>query len=102
MSKLTKDQLDARRKRMQEEALSRVAKTEQLNIRMDEYSIMQLYSRAEKEGKPVGALVREWIVEKLDTQKQSQLDNKLDKILQLVKSMDSRIERLEKNSSKKK
>ncbi len=102
MSKLTKEQLDARRKRMQEEALSRVAKTEQLNIRMDEYSIMQLYSRAEKEGKPVGALVREWIVEKLDSDKQSRIETHLAKILTIVESLDSRIEKLEKDAPKKK
>lgn len=101
MSKLTKEQLDARRKRMQEEALSRVAKTEQLNIRMDEYSIMQLYSRAEREGKPVGALVREWIVDKLDTQKQSHLDEQLEKILSSIESMNSRVEKLEKHFAKK-
>ena len=87
---------------MQEEALNRVAKTEQLNIRMDEYSIMKLYSRAEAEGKPVGTLVREWIVEKLDSKKQSQIENRLEKILEIVESFDQRLQQIEKITSKQK
>jgi len=102
MSKLTKEQIDKRRKRMKEEALNRVAKTEQLNIRMDEFSIMQLYARAESEGKPVGTLVREWIVEKLDTKKQTQLENKLEQILEIVASFDERLRQIEKTTTKKK
>ncbi len=65
MSKLTKEQILARRKRMQEEALKSVAKTEQLNIRIDAECITRLYDLAGKRKTPVGAMVREWITEKI-------------------------------------
>lgn len=68
MSKLTKEEITARRKRMQEEALKSVAKTEQLNIRIDEASITRLYAHASKQGKAVGTMVREWTIERLQTE----------------------------------
>jgi uncharacterized protein (DUF4415 family) len=70
MSKLTKEEIAARRKSMQEEALKSVAKTEQLNIRIDEASITRLYAHASKQGKPVGTMVREWTIERLQTEEE--------------------------------
>jgi hypothetical protein len=55
-------------KRVQQEALKSVAKTEQLNIRMDEANTTRLYEIAKAKRKPVGTMVREWIVEKLDSE----------------------------------
>ncbi len=70
MSKLSKEEIEKRGRRMQQEALKSVAKREQLNIRMDEENIYRLYEFAKLKGKPVGTLVREWIVERLDLEQQ--------------------------------
>jgi len=66
MSKLSKEEIDKRGRRLQQEALKSVAKTEQLNLRMDEANIYRLYTLAKNKRKPVGTMVREWIVERLD------------------------------------
>lgn len=66
MSKMSKEEIERRGRRMQQEALKAVAKTEQLNIRMDEANIRRLYDLAKIRRKPVGTMVREWIVDCLD------------------------------------
>jgi len=71
MSKLSKEEIEKRGRRMQQEALKSVAKTEQLNIRMDESNIVRLYDLARIKRKPVGTMVREWIVERLDCEEQA-------------------------------
>jgi hypothetical protein len=66
MAKLTREQLDARRAANQQEALRSIAKTEQLNLRIDAEGIERLYEMSGKIGKPVGTMVREWIMERLE------------------------------------
>jgi hypothetical protein len=66
MAKLTRDQIEARRSANQREALKSIAKTEQLNLRIDADAIERLYEMSGKLGKPVGTMVREWIMERLD------------------------------------
>jgi hypothetical protein len=70
MSKLSKEEVERRGRRLQQKALKSVAKTEQLNLRMDEANIYRLYTLAKNKRKPVGTMVREWIVERLDLEKQ--------------------------------
>ncbi len=92
MSKLTKKEIDTRRKRMQEEALKTVAKTEQLNIRVDEKSIIRLYNVAAKAGSPVGTMVREWILERLASEEQGKSTHRSDLLLEAMSALQSRIE----------
>lgn len=66
MPKLTQEQLEARRAANQKEALRSISKSEQLNLRMDAQGIERLYEMSEKTGKPIGTMVREWIMERLD------------------------------------
>lgn len=71
MAKLTNQQIAVRRKRMQAEALKSIAKTEQLNIRIDQKSIIRLYDAAARHKKPVGAMIREWIIDCLNSDEQT-------------------------------
>jgi hypothetical protein len=66
MARLTREQLNARRTANQQEALRSIAKTEQLNLRIDAEGIERLYEMSGKIGKPVGTMVREWIMERLE------------------------------------
>ena len=72
MSKLSKEEIEKRGRRLQREALKSVAKTEQLNLRMDEANIYRLYNLAKKKQKPVGTMVREWVIERLDLEERPQ------------------------------
>jgi hypothetical protein len=93
MSKLSKEEIAARRKRMQEEALRSVAKTEQLNIRINETSITRLYALAVKQSKPVGTMVREWILDRLLTEEQPGRGDPMQKLVEQVTNLNARIDR---------
>jgi hypothetical protein len=95
LAKLSKEEIGARRKRMQSEALRSVAKTEQLNIRIDEQSIHRLYKLAGNENKPVGTMVREWILEKLRTEEQPGGNDPVQKLTELVSILNAKIDRLD-------
>lgn len=95
MSKLSKEEIAARRKRMQEEALKSVAKTEQLNIRIDENSIQDLYSIAALQGKPVGTMVREWIIERLKSEQQATRQDQMKTLIDMVSLLHSRFDKLD-------
>jgi hypothetical protein len=68
MPKLTDAERDARRKRMQEEALDAVAARGQFNFRLEGQDIKRLYALAGTRQKPVSAMVREWVLERLETE----------------------------------
>jgi len=68
MSKMSPEERQSRRDRVAAEALESVAKSEQFNFRMDAETIKLLYKVAAQQRKPVGALVREWVLEKLHPQ----------------------------------
>lgn len=93
MGKLSKEEVAARRQQMQTEALKSVAKTEQLNIRIDQESIVRLYEIARKNGKPVGTMVREWILDRIEAEVSS--GDPINKLSELVLGLQARIERFE-------
>ncbi len=100
MAKMTKEEIAARRKNMQERALHSIAKREQLNIRMDEELIMRLYSTAEGFKKPVGTLVREWVIERLNAGGKSGTELGVQQLLKEVSAMNKKIDKIEKSLNK--
>lgn len=65
MPKLTPKELELRRKKLQEDALESVAARGQFNFRLDGTDIKRLYELAGNRQKPVSAMVREWVIERL-------------------------------------
>jgi hypothetical protein len=68
MSKMTKKELQQRMTKLKLSARAQLAKTEVMHFRLDADSIEKLYAMAGKKRKPVGALVREWVLERLQTE----------------------------------
>lgn len=66
MSTMSPEERRKRRERIANEALESVAKSEQFNFRMDSETMKRLYKVASELKKPVGALVREWVLERLN------------------------------------
>jgi len=95
MSKLSDSELKARRKRMQQEALKSVAKTSQLNIRIDEDCIMRLYALAAQEERPVGTMVREWIVDRLKFEEEGGETAQLQVLIDSIASLHTRLDRID-------
>lgn len=87
MAKLSKEQIAARRKSMQEEALKSITKSEQLNLRVDGDSIERLYAMAGKQGKPVGTMVREWIIERLCSEELQDQNDPVEELQKLRESL---------------
>ena len=70
MPRLTQEEIAARRKELVKEATTTWAKTESLNLRIDEETLLKVHALAAKANKPVGALVRDWIVERVSLESQ--------------------------------
>lgn len=66
MPRLTDEEREQRRRRLQEEALESVAARGQFNFRLDGKDIKRLYALAGKRQKAVSAIVREWVLERLE------------------------------------
>lgn len=65
MSTLSKKRLQERMDKLKASARAEVAKSEVMHFRLDTPSIEQLYVLAGHKRKPVGTLVREWVLERL-------------------------------------
>ncbi len=71
MPRLTDEERQKRRQKMQEEALQAVAARGQFNFRLDGEDIRRLYELAGKRSRPVSAMVREWVLERLEMEEHS-------------------------------
>lgn len=104
IARITKEQLELRKAKMMARAKSNVTKTEILQFRLDAESIGQLYEVAGHYKKPVGAMVREWVMERLQKEITPENPNDLSaqEIYQAILDMNNRLEALEKEKRRKK
>lgn len=65
MPKMTKEELEKRKTDMALRARAEVAKTEIMQFRLDAASIVKLHEQAAKCRMPVGAMVRQWVLDRL-------------------------------------
>jgi len=64
-SRMPADERARRREEIGQTASEKIAKSEQLNFRLEEKSIRQLQAMAYQKGIPVGSMVREWVMQRL-------------------------------------
>lgn len=69
MPKMTKEKLAKRKADMAARARAEVAKTEIVQFRLDADNITRLYEFATELKKPVGTMVREWVLERMDAER---------------------------------
>ena len=67
---MNKRQLEKRKAEMTARAKAELAKTEIVQFRLDRKSIMILFKLTEKYRKPLGAMVREWVLERMQQETQ--------------------------------
>jgi hypothetical protein len=65
LPRMTKGKLAKRKVNMAARAKTRVAKTEIVQFRLDADNITRLYEFATELKKPVGTMVREWVLERM-------------------------------------
>jgi hypothetical protein len=68
MPKVSREQAVKMRTKLQKQARSEIAKKEVMQFRLEPDAIEQLYDMAGKRRKPVGTLIREWIMERLQAE----------------------------------
>ena len=66
---MSADDREKRRASVGKAASEKVAKSEQLNFRLEENSIKDLQKLSKKKGMPVGTMIREWVLERLAREK---------------------------------
>jgi hypothetical protein len=92
MTKLSKEELKERMTNLKAKARAEVSKTEVMHFRVDPQNIEQLYVIAGQKKKPVGAMVREWVLERIQLELSS---TKSQQPISLT-DMNSRLEAVER------
>jgi hypothetical protein len=68
-SSMSKEERDRRRATVGKAASKKIAKSEQLNFRIEEQTINELQHMAFGKGLPVGTMIRDWVLERLSQEK---------------------------------
>ena len=68
-SKMSPEERTRRRAAVGRAASEKIAKSEQLNFRLEEQSSRELQKMARKKGMPVGAMIRDWVMQRLAQEK---------------------------------
>ena len=68
-SNMSPEERARRRAAVGKAASEKVAKSEQLNFRIEEQSIAELQAMAFRKGMPVGTMIRDWVLERLSQEK---------------------------------
>ncbi len=87
-SSMSPEERARRRASVGKAASEKVAKSEQLNFRLEEKSIRELQQMAFKKGMPVGTMIRVWVMERLAQEKvgSSQLTGKALQVLDEIQA----------------
>lgn len=81
--------------KMEKTARRKVAKREVLHFRIDQSSISAIYEMASNKEKPVGTMIREWVLERL------QKEQDMPQLEPSLKNIEQRLSALEKTMTKK-
>jgi chromosome segregation ATPase len=66
---MNKRELEKRKTEMTARARVEIAKTEIVQFRLDPGNILKLYELAEKAKKPLGAMIRDWALERMQLER---------------------------------
>ena len=76
---------------MRSVAREEVAKREVLHFRIDKPSILEIYEVATRKKEPVGSMVREWVLERLQDEQGTKRKTNLKNIEQRLSALEKRI-----------
>jgi len=96
---MDKRELERRKAEMTARAKAAVAKTEIVQFRLDRSNILRLYELAERNKKPLGTMVRDWVLERMTSESTSR-QLSLTQLPARVKLLESQIQRLIRSSRK--
>lgn len=95
-TKMSAVEREKRRSEVGRAASEKVAKSEQINFRIEEQFIAELQNMAYKNGIPVGTMIREWVLERL-TEEKIGTNKNTSKALYLLNDMRGKLNNLFNN-----
>jgi hypothetical protein len=91
---MDKRELEKRKAEMTSRARAEVAKTEIVQFRLDPANILRLYELAEKNKKPLGAMVRNWVLERMAVESTSGTQASFAELPARVKLLEAQMQKL--------
>jgi hypothetical protein len=76
MPKMTKEELARRKRELTAAARTSIAKSEVLQFRLEPDSILEIYEIASEKKLPVGTMLRQWVLERVDVERGSKMASK--------------------------
>lgn len=93
-SSMSSEERARRRSAVGKAASERIAKSEQLNFRLEEQTIVELQEMAFEMRMPLGTMIREWVLERLTVEKLGD-SNMSGKALHMLDEIHAKLETLE-------
>jgi len=90
---MNKAELEKRKAEMAAAARTEIAKSGFIQFRLEPANILKLYKEAAKSKKPVGTMVREWVLEHLNQPMQLPVNERLSRLEQQVNILTKRRQR---------
>jgi hypothetical protein len=98
---MDKRELEKRKAEMTSRARAEVAKTEIVQFRLDPINILRLYELAEKSKKPLGAMVRNWVLERMALEPTSRGQASFAELPARVKLLETQMQKLAAETKKR-
>lgn len=92
-SKMPPEERARRRVAVGKSAAEKIAKSEQLNFRLEEQSIKELQQLAYQKDMPLGTMIRSWVLDRLAREKIGRSGNE-DRVLRLVDEFQAKLSKL--------
>ena len=71
---ISNNEIDKRKTALRRAASEQLAKDEQVNFRIEERTIRELQELSSRRGRPLGTMIREWVLERLTQEKLAETD----------------------------
>ena len=95
MARMTKEELARRKSEMTARARAEVAKTEIVQFRIDADNISKLYEHAARVKMPIGAMVRKWVMDRLEVEEKGEQTHLPQTYLDCLVSLQMRLNTVE-------
>ncbi len=91
---MPRDERERRRAAIGKSASEKIAKSEQLNFRLEEQSIRELQNVAYEKGLPLGTMIRDWVLERLAQEKLGKTDMNAGRAVRMLSEIHQQLDAL--------
>jgi hypothetical protein len=91
---MPRDERERRRAAIGKSASEKIAKSEQLNFRLEAQSIRELQNVAYEKGLPLGTMIRDWVLERLAQEKLGKTDMNAGRAVRMLSEIHQQLDAL--------